>query len=212
MMSVRAGFERRPNSSRCPADRHRRQRDPRAAPPRVRRREGGRKSHHSRPRRADDSRASSHRRSLPNHLSQDPEAGGPDEGRVRAVEIDSLLGMAVGAIPASSAGTGLHGKKHSSGNMGIRPPTWQLQSQHCSYCGGDGELVFLRCPDCRTIVLICVECGTAYSIQDKRMGPEVGDTSGATRCRSCGGAFHHDFPPATAKEIQSLGFVAGEYR
>lgn len=73
-------------------------------------------------------------------------------------------------------------------------------------------MVFSRCPACHAVVLICAECGIAYTIQDKRPGTEIGDTSGATRCNSCGGPFQHEFSPATAEEIQALGFAVGEYR
>ena len=96
--------------------------------------------------------------------------------------------------------------------MNVEPPSWELKSHRCAYCGGQGELIFSRCPACSTIVLICAECGTVYAIQEKRPGAEVGDTSGSTLCKSCGGPKHQDFPPATAEEIQALGFVAGEYR
>jgi hypothetical protein len=96
--------------------------------------------------------------------------------------------------------------------MRIERPSWQLKSDRCSYCGGQGELIFSRCPACSVIVLICAECGTAYAIRDKKPGEEVGDTSGSTRCFSCAGPFNHDFPPATAEEIQALGFAPAEYR
>jgi len=95
--------------------------------------------------------------------------------------------------------------------MTIDPPAWELKSDRCTYCGSDGQLIFSRCPSCSVIVLICAERGTAYAIQEKRPGTEVGDTSGATLCFTCGGAAHHEFPIATAEEIQRLGFVPGEY-
>jgi hypothetical protein len=96
--------------------------------------------------------------------------------------------------------------------MNTRPPTWELKSERCSYCGGQGELIFSRCPACSTIVLICAECGTVYAIQGKRPASEIGDSSGETRCRCGGGHLYHEFQPATADEIRALGFVTGEYR
>jgi hypothetical protein len=95
--------------------------------------------------------------------------------------------------------------------MDIKPPTWSLKAERCSYCEA-GELVFSQCPSCRVIVFICAECSTVFEIQDRHRGREVGDMSGATRCHACGIAFHHDFSSAPSAEIQSLGFTAEDYR
>jgi hypothetical protein len=95
--------------------------------------------------------------------------------------------------------------------MKVDPPSWELKSERCSVCG-EGELVFSRCPACATVVLICAECSAVFSIQQKKLAAEIGNMSGATRCHSCGGPVHHDFPIATAEEIQALGFAPGEYR
>ena len=95
--------------------------------------------------------------------------------------------------------------------MKVDPPSWQLKSERCSVCG-QGELVFSRCPACATVVLICAECSAVFSIQEKKPAAETGNMSAATRCHSCGGPAHRDFPVATAEEIQAVGFAAGEYR
>ena len=95
--------------------------------------------------------------------------------------------------------------------MNVVPPSWQLKSERCSVCE-EGELVFSRCPACAAVVLICAECLTAFSIQQKRRGAEIGVMSDATRCPSCGGPALREFAVATAEEIQALGFVPGEYR
>jgi hypothetical protein len=95
--------------------------------------------------------------------------------------------------------------------MKVDRPSWELKSERCSVCG-EGELVFSRCPDCATVVLICAECSAVFPIQQKKPAAEIGNLSGATRCHSCGGPGHHDFAVATAEEIQALGFAPGEYR
>jgi len=95
--------------------------------------------------------------------------------------------------------------------MDIKPPTWALKAERCSYCE-EGELVFSRCPSCGVVVFICGECGTVFEIQAGRRGREVGDTSGATLCQACGSSPHHEFPSASAEEIQGLGFAVGDYR
>jgi len=95
--------------------------------------------------------------------------------------------------------------------MNIAPPSWELKSERCFVCN-EGELVFSRCPACGTVVLICGECSVVFSIQQKRPGAEIGNLAGATRCHSCGGPAHREFPVATAEEIQALGFAPPEYR
>jgi hypothetical protein len=95
--------------------------------------------------------------------------------------------------------------------MDVRSPTWELKSERCTYCEV-GELVFSQCPSCAVVVVICGECGTAYEVRDRHRGREVGDTSGATRCHSCGGPFQHEFPAATVDTIRSLGFTQEDYQ
>src|SRR3954470_24923913 len=95
--------------------------------------------------------------------------------------------------------------------METRAPTWQLKADRCQYCDV-GELIFSRCPSCGIVILICAECGTAYELQERRRGREVGDTSGATRCHACGKTYQHEFPAATAEQVQSLGLSTEDYR
>jgi hypothetical protein len=95
--------------------------------------------------------------------------------------------------------------------MDIRPPTWELKTDRCNYCGV-GELIFSQCPACAVIIVICAECGTAYELQDQKRGKEVGDITGATRCHACGGPYQHEFPSASAEAIRSLGFSQEDYR
>ena len=95
--------------------------------------------------------------------------------------------------------------------MDVRSPTWALRSELCIYCEV-GDLAFSVCPSCGVVIVICGECGTAYEIHDRHRGKEVGDTSGSTRCYSCGRPYQHEFPPATAENIRDLGFTQDEYR
>src|SRR5262245_10335479 len=95
--------------------------------------------------------------------------------------------------------------------MHVDPPTWGLNSAPCACCD-NLWLVFSRCPASATIVLICSECSTAYCLEEKRPGKEIGQMSGTSQCYRCAGAFLRDFPLATAEEIQNLGFSAAEYR
>lgn len=95
--------------------------------------------------------------------------------------------------------------------MKIDHPAWHMSESRCLYCE-QGELVFSKCPQCGVVVLICAECGTVYGIDGKHVGKEIGDTSGSTRCFSCGEPLHEDFPLATTVEIQAIGFQKEEYR
>ena len=91
-------------------------------------------------------------------------------------------------------------------------PLWELRNERCRCCDGQGELVFFTCPQCRVTVLICQEIGTVYEITEKKAGKEIGDTMGSTRCFTCGGPLHSEFPPSTAEQIVALGFSHADYR
>jgi hypothetical protein len=95
--------------------------------------------------------------------------------------------------------------------MEINQPVWILKADKCGYCE-EGELVFSQCPSCQIIILICAECGTAYEIQSRRRGEEVGDTSGATLCHVCAVSHQYEFPPATSQVIRGMGFEPTDYR
>ncbi len=72
--------------------------------------------------------------------------------------------------------------------------------------------MFSKCPECRTVVVICAECSTVYAVQNGTVGKEVGDMTGATRCTVCkSGPYHHDFPVATPEEIVAAGFTKENY-
>ncbi len=91
-------------------------------------------------------------------------------------------------------------------------PLWELRNERCRCCNGQGELAFLTCPRCQVTVLICQEIGTLYEITEKKAGKEIGDTIGSTRCFTCGGPLHSEFPPSTAEQIIAFGFSHSDYR
>jgi len=80
----------------------------------------------------------------------------------------------------------------------------------CTYCD-TGELIFSKCPNCNSLVLICGECSTVYGIEKQKKGKEIGDMSGATKCFTCAVVPHHKFPCATSEEIQIAGFKPTDY-
>ena len=92
--------------------------------------------------------------------------------------------------------------------MEIRAPKWELVKERCPCCDGNGELVFSTCPKCGDLVLICAEVSSVFTIEGKNRGAVVsGD-----QCRKCTAVHYEDFRDATWQEIQSLGFVAGDYK
>lgn len=94
--------------------------------------------------------------------------------------------------------------------MKIKQPSWQIKNDVCTYCEG-AELVFSKCPNCSSLVLICGECTTVYEIKGKKKGREVGDMSGATKCFECAAVPHSEFPCATSVDIQVAGFEPADY-
>jgi hypothetical protein len=94
--------------------------------------------------------------------------------------------------------------------MKIKQPSWQIKGDVCTYCEV-GELIFSKCPNCSSLVLICAECSTVYDIKGKRSGKEVGDISGATKCFECAEIPHSEFQSATSDDIRIAGFGLGEY-
>ena len=91
-------------------------------------------------------------------------------------------------------------------------PIWELRNERCPCCDGQGELAFFTCPKCSATVLICQEIGAVYEITDKKAGSEIGDTMRSTRCLTCGGPLHSEFPPSTAQQIVGLGFSYADYQ
>jgi hypothetical protein len=94
--------------------------------------------------------------------------------------------------------------------MKLDPPSWEQRSERCSVCG-EGELASSGCPACATAVLICVRCAAVFSIQQNKPAAQVGKMSGATRCHSCGGPAHHDFPISEADRRAAVGAILARF-
>ncbi|MGJ8641091.1 MAG: hypothetical protein ACSHYA_17000 [Opitutaceae bacterium] len=94
--------------------------------------------------------------------------------------------------------------------MKTEQPSWQIKGQTCAYCEM-GELIFSKCPNCGSLVLICGECSTVYEIKENKIGKEIGDISGSTKCYTCSESPHSQFPCATSEDIQIAGFKQTDY-
>jgi hypothetical protein len=93
-------------------------------------------------------------------------------------------------------------------------PSWKLKQQRCPcFCGGEGFLVFITCPACGHIAVVCDEVGTVFpnprDLNEQPCGSWL-DWSG-DKCPKCREALLSDFRYATGEKIQSLGFTAGDY-
>lgn len=99
--------------------------------------------------------------------------------------------------------------------MRARKPTWQLRDERCACCDGQGELLFLACTTCGTIVLGCGEIGTVFEIRDSRSGGHglelIAGASGDAACFICGMGSYSSFRAATSEEIRACGFQPGDY-
>lgn len=78
----------------------------------------------------------------------------------------------------------------------------------CPICGQGSALTFRACASCAHLALICDEEGTFF--------PNPRDltsfsTSSVERCPSCRTASVREYRLATWDEIQSAGFLPGEY-
>ena len=106
---------------------------------------------------------------------------------------------------------------------GIRPSNPELLTDmdvDGSYfqCCGDEDLVFLRCPACGHIMVLCYECDTLYpTLADTSTQEGLGLTSETDRvvCPACEVAFEHfyflqqpyvDAYLPTAQQVKDAGF------
>ncbi|KAB8142216.1 hypothetical protein F8S13_14585 [Chloroflexia bacterium SDU3-3] len=94
--------------------------------------------------------------------------------------------------------------------MRFNPPEWHLR-ERCPCCTGQGELLFIACPACGGVLLVCDEIGLVYPAASS-----VGAWTGLSwleddRCPSCDKVRLADFPPASSDQILALGIQYGEY-
>lgn len=90
---------------------------------------------------------------------------------------------------------------------------YMLKNSRCICCDGEGSLVFLSCPECFKVVLMCDEVGSIFdNLKDHRASqPLVVWKSAKQKCPCCGKAFLSDFNPATENQIKEAGISCDEY-
>lgn len=99
--------------------------------------------------------------------------------------------------------------------MQINPPRWRwaLSGQRCPcLCGGEGVLVFVRCPGCGHVALACNEVGTIFGDSHAIAKGPCGnwlDPSGGT-CPSCALVDLSEYCDATLDEVEAAGFLRSQ--
>lgn len=87
---------------------------------------------------------------------------------------------------------------------------WVLRKERCPcLCGGEGQLLFIACPNCAHLALACNEVGTVFVDAHDTIKESCGhclDPSGGT-CPACGVSDLTDFRAARLDEIEAAGFV-----
>ena len=98
--------------------------------------------------------------------------------------------------------------------MEIGTPEWHLKGRcPCRVCLGQGQLLFVICPKCRKILLICTEVGTIFpnphDLNDAPHHTQFDDP--CDYCPRCNNVSISDFAAAKWEQIQAEGFKSGEY-
>jgi hypothetical protein len=94
--------------------------------------------------------------------------------------------------------------------MRFNPPEWHLR-ERCPCCTGQGELLFIACPACSAVMLVCDEIGLVYTnVRNLSVRPNI-SWLGNDRCPRCDKVRLADFPPASSDQILALGIQYGEY-
>jgi hypothetical protein len=98
----------------------------------------------------------------------------------------------------------------ASGGAGL----YYLVSPRCPcYCGGEGLLMFVTCPQCATVMGRCDEVDELIQdVHHPKFIPEESICYPDQLCPKCGKARYGDFRPATPAEIRALGFRRSQYR
>ena len=80
------------------------------------------------------------------------------------------------------------------------------------YCGAEGLLVFMSCPSCGNVVLVCDEVGTVFpNPRDVKSGVALSNLEPSDLCPRCQQLPVAEYQKAAPDQIQALGFGPGEY-
>lgn len=96
--------------------------------------------------------------------------------------------------------------------MNVTKPKFFLK-QICPVCEQGSSLLFLTCPSCSTVILVCIEEGTLFAnpkalIQQAAWSCDSW-VSTFTKCPTC--MKENEFVCSTGEEIQKTGFTPDEY-
>ncbi len=96
--------------------------------------------------------------------------------------------------------------------MQIVPSEWRLSGQRCPcFCGGEGFLVFITCPSCASVVLVCDEVGTVFTNPKNLQEKSWLSWLELDRCPRCTLALLSTFEYATSDQIRACGFTNSEF-
>jgi hypothetical protein len=90
----------------------------------------------------------------------------------------------------------------------VKPRDWRLRNRHCpcDVCSGEGALVFIQCPSCGHVTLVCDEVGTVF----KQPTPDKLEPCGSwisepDVCPHCSRARLSEFDYAPYEAILAVG-------
>lgn len=89
--------------------------------------------------------------------------------------------------------------------MNIIPPIWKLRAL-CPVCEQGRCLVFVSCPRCSHLLLVCEEEGSVFG-DPRTLEPQ----SFPPCCPACGQMNADNFPPASDVAIRENGFTVVDY-
>ena len=92
--------------------------------------------------------------------------------------------------------------------MQVVSPVWSLRRQ-CPVCEQGRCLVFVACPGCNRLAIVCAEDGAVFP--NPRDLSQTPSTLGSGACSQCGRPDMHTFPAAHDALIRSAGFTKRDY-
>ena len=88
-------------------------------------------------------------------------------------------------------------------------PLFELSTQRCPVCDGQGELIFCTCTQCGLVTLGCAEEGSVFAnLRELTPTSSVPFQSPCWRCEAPFGKYR----PSTPEEIRGAGFSEAEFR